>query len=62
MDEQEGGSEATGDRASATDYAPGERRDRRRLRTEWQRQQYRVAEPGATYDDEARSQAPETGD
>lgn len=52
MDEQGSGSTATGDRPSAGAYAPGKRRDRRRSRTEWQRQQYQVAEPGATYGNE----------
>ena len=59
MDRQEGGSTATGDRASAGGYAPGERR---RSRTEWQRQQYRVAEPGATYDNEAQPHESDAGD
>ena len=62
MDEQENGSAATGDRASAGAYAPGERYDRRRSRTEWQRQQYRVAEPGATYDNEAQPHESDAGD
>ena len=51
MDEQEGG--------PAADLVPG---DRRRSRTEWQRQQYRVAESDATCDNEARSHEPEAGD
>ena len=62
MDKQESGSAVTGSRASAGGYAPGERRDRRRSRIEWQRQQYRVAEPGAAYDNEAPPHEPETGD
>ena len=62
MDKQESGSAATGDCASAGAYAPGERRDRRRSRTEWQRQQYRVAEPGATYDNEVQPHESDAGD
>ena len=62
MDRQESGSTPTGDRASAGVYAPGERRDRRRSRTEWQRQQYRVAEPGATHGNEAPSHESDAGD
>ena len=67
MDKQEGGSTLTGDRASAGVHAPGvhapgERRDRRRSRTEWQRQQYRVAEPGATYGNETPSHESDAGD
>ena len=63
MDERQNGSEVPGDRASAGACAPGGgRRDRRRSRTEWQRQQYRVAEPGAAYDNEASPHEPEAGD
>ena len=62
MDKQQSGSKVTGDRASAGACAPGDRRDRRRSRTEWQRQQYRVAEPGAAYDNEAPPYEPEAGD
>ena len=62
MDEQEGGTEVTGGRAPAADYAPGGRRDRWRSRTEWQRQQYRVAEPGAACGDEMQPHEPEVGD
>ena len=32
-------------RESAGSYTPGERRDHRRARSDWQRRQYRVAEP-----------------
>ena len=52
MDEQGSGSATTGDCPSAGAYAPGKRRDGRHSRTEWQRQQYRVAEPEAIYDNE----------
>ena len=62
MDEQGGDPAATGGRTPAADFAPDDRRDRRRSRTEWQRQQYRVAESGATHDNEARSHEPEAGD
>ena len=61
MDEQESSTEVAGGRAPAAGYAPGERRDRRRSRTEWQRQQYRVAEPGAACGDEAQPHEPEAG-
>ena len=62
MDEQVSNPVAIGGRTFAVDFAPDDRRDGRRSRTEWQRQQYRVAESGATYDNEARSHEPEAGD
>ena len=40
-------------RGSAASYTPGERRDQRRARSDWQRQQYRVAEPEPGDDEDA---------
>ena len=47
-------------RESAGSYTPGERRDRRRARSDWQRQQYRVAERELGDDEDANSH--EAGD
>ena len=47
MKQEEKARDATGS------YTPGERRDHRRARSEWQRQQYRVAEPELGGDEDA---------
>ena len=46
-------------REVADHYTPGERRDRRRARSDWQRQQYRVAESESSSSEEANPQDPE---
>ena len=45
----------------AGDYRPGERRDHRRARREWQRQQYRDAETDHAGSEEAIPHEPAAG-
>ena len=41
--------------------SPGDRPDRQRARSDWQRQQYRVAEHGFTREDESGPDEPDDG-
>lgn len=43
-------------RESAENYTSGERRDHRRARSDWQRQQYRIAEPELGCDEDSNPQ------
>ena len=47
-------------RESAGSHTPGERRDHHRARSDWQRRQYRVAEPGLGGNEDANPR--EVGD